>query len=86
MKIKDFTDKLELNKKVLKKDSSNIKAKKTIEELTKYLKALGAKIKVSTEAPKASKVKESFDFNSPEDEGDMYGDDMKGYMDKDTDF
>ena len=21
-----------------------------------------------------------------EDEGDMYGDDMKGYMDKDTDF
>jgi hypothetical protein len=29
---------------------------------------------------------ESFDFNSPEDEGDMYGDDMKGYMDKDTDF
>ena len=64
MKIKDFTDKLELNKKVLKKDSSNIKAKKTIEELTKYLKALGAKIKVSPEAPKASKVKESFDFNS----------------------
>lgn len=30
--------------------------------------------------------KEPFDFNSPEDEGDMYGDDMKGYMDKDTDF
>ncbi len=29
---------------------------------------------------------EPFDFNSPEDEGDMYGDDMKGYMDKDTDF
>ena len=64
MKIKDFTDKLELNKKVLKKDSSNIKAKKAIEELTKYLKALGAKPKVSTEVPKASKVKESFNFNS----------------------
>jgi hypothetical protein len=30
--------------------------------------------------------KEPFDFNSPEDEGDMYGDDMSGYMDKDTDF
>lgn len=30
--------------------------------------------------------KEPFDFNSPEDEDDMYGDDMKGYMDKDTDF
>lgn len=30
--------------------------------------------------------KEPFDFNSPEDEGDMYGDDIKGYMDKDTDF
>ena len=30
--------------------------------------------------------KEPFDFNSPEDEGDMYGDDMKGYMDKDSDF
>ena len=29
---------------------------------------------------------EPFDYNSPEDEGDMYGDDMKGYMDKDTDF
>jgi hypothetical protein len=64
MKIKDFTDKLELNKKVLKKDSSNIKAKKAIEELTKYLKALGAKIKVSPEVPKTSKVKESFNFNS----------------------
>ena len=30
--------------------------------------------------------KQPFDFSSPEDEGDMYGDDMKGYMDKDTDF
>lgn len=30
--------------------------------------------------------KEPFDYNSPEDEGDMYGDDMKGYMDKDSDF
>lgn len=30
--------------------------------------------------------KEPFDYSSPEDEGDMYGDDMKGYMDKDTDF
>ncbi len=29
---------------------------------------------------------EPFDYSSPEDEGDMYGDDMKGYMDKDTDF
>ena len=29
---------------------------------------------------------EPFDYNSLEDEGDMYGDDMKGYMDKDTDF
>ena len=30
--------------------------------------------------------KEPFDFNPPEDEGDMYGDDMKGYHDKDSDF
>ncbi len=30
--------------------------------------------------------KEPFDYSSPEDEGDMYGDDMKGYMDKDSDF
>jgi hypothetical protein len=30
--------------------------------------------------------KEPFDFNSLEDKGDMYGNDMKGYMDKDTDF
>jgi len=30
--------------------------------------------------------KEPFDYSSPEDKGDMYGDDMKGYMDKDTDF
>jgi hypothetical protein len=29
---------------------------------------------------------EPFDYRSPEDEGDMYGDDMSGYMDKDTDF
>ena len=29
---------------------------------------------------------EPFDFNSPEDKDDMYGNDMKGYMDKDTDF
>jgi len=29
---------------------------------------------------------EPFDYSSQEDEGDMYGDDMKGYMDKDTDF
>ena len=29
---------------------------------------------------------EPFDFSSLEDEDDMYGDDMKGYMDKDTDF
>jgi hypothetical protein len=29
---------------------------------------------------------EPFDYSSPEDEGDMYGDDMKGYKDKDTDF
>ena len=29
---------------------------------------------------------EPFDYSSPEDEGDMYGDDMKGYMDKDSDF
>jgi hypothetical protein len=29
---------------------------------------------------------EPFDYSSPEDEGDMYGDDMSGYMDKDTDF
>ena len=29
---------------------------------------------------------EPFDYNSPEDEGDMYGDDMTGYMDKDSDF
>ena len=29
---------------------------------------------------------EPFDYSSPEDEGDMYGDDMTGYMDKDTDF
>jgi hypothetical protein len=27
-----------------------------------------------------------FDYSSPEDKGDMYGDDMSGYMDKDTDF
>ena len=27
-----------------------------------------------------------FDFSSPEDKDDMYGNDMKGYMDKDTDF
>jgi transcription initiation factor TFIIIB Brf1 subunit/transcription initiation factor TFIIB len=30
--------------------------------------------------------KEPFDFNSPEDKDDMYGNDMSGYMDKDTDF
>jgi hypothetical protein len=30
--------------------------------------------------------KEPFNFNSLEDKGDMYGNDMKGYMDKDTDF
>ena len=30
--------------------------------------------------------KEPFDFNSLEDKDDMYGNDMKGYMDKDTDF
>lgn len=30
--------------------------------------------------------KEPFDFNSPEKEGDMYGDDMKGYFDKDSEF
>jgi transcription initiation factor TFIIIB Brf1 subunit/transcription initiation factor TFIIB len=30
--------------------------------------------------------KEPFDFSSPEDKDDMYGNDMKGYMDKDTDF
>lgn len=30
--------------------------------------------------------KEPFDYNSPDDEGDMYGDDLHGYMDKDTDF
>jgi hypothetical protein len=29
---------------------------------------------------------EPFDYSSPEDKGDMYGDDMSGYMDKDTDF
>jgi hypothetical protein len=29
---------------------------------------------------------EPFDYSSPEDEGDMYGDDMSGYMDKDSDF
>ena len=29
---------------------------------------------------------EPFDYSSPEDEGYMYGDDMSGYMDKDTDF
>ena len=29
---------------------------------------------------------EPFDYSSPEDEDDMYGDDMKGYKDKDTDF
>ena len=29
---------------------------------------------------------EPFDYSSPEVEGDMYGDDMKGYKDKDTDF
>jgi hypothetical protein len=29
---------------------------------------------------------EPFDYSSLEDEGDMYGDDMSGYMDKDTDF
>jgi hypothetical protein len=29
---------------------------------------------------------EPFDFSSPEDKDDMYGNDMKGYMDKDTDF
>ena len=29
---------------------------------------------------------EPFDYSSPEDEVDMYGDDMSGYMDKDTDF
>ena len=29
---------------------------------------------------------EPFDYSSPEGEGDMYGDDMTGYMDKDTDF
>ena len=68
MKIKDFLDKLELNKKILKKDSSNIKAKKAVEELTKYLKTLGAKPKTSSETTKTTeksgKVKESFDFNS----------------------
>jgi hypothetical protein len=30
--------------------------------------------------------KEPFDFSSPEDEGEMYGDDMKGYFDKDSEF
>jgi len=29
---------------------------------------------------------EPFDYSSPEDEGDMYGDDMSGYMDEDTNF
>lgn len=68
MKIKDFSAKLEINKKVLKKDSSNTKAKKSIEELTKYLKALGAKSNTPSEVPKSKeksgKVKESFNFNS----------------------
>lgn len=30
--------------------------------------------------------KEPFDYSSPVDKGDMYGDDMNGYMDEDTDF
>ena len=30
--------------------------------------------------------KEPFDYSSPEDEGDMYGDDREGYMDRDSDF
>ena len=29
---------------------------------------------------------EPFDYRSPEDEGDMYGDDLEGYMDNDPDF
>ena len=29
---------------------------------------------------------EPFDYNSPEDKDHMYGDDMKGYHDKDSDF
>ena len=29
---------------------------------------------------------EPFDYSSPEDEGDMYGDDLEGYMDNDSDF
>ena len=29
---------------------------------------------------------EPFDYSSPEDEGDMYGDDLEGYMDTDSDF
>lgn len=63
MKIKDFSDKLELCKKVLKKDSSNDVAKKKKLELETYLKKLGVKI-ASTEVKKPSKVKESFNFNS----------------------
>ena len=30
--------------------------------------------------------KEPFDYDSPEDDEDMYGDDKKGYFDKDSDF
>lgn len=64
MKIKEFSNRLAYNRDLLKKNPNNEKAKTAVTELTKYLKALGAEPKVSTEVPKASKVKESFNFNS----------------------
>jgi len=65
MKIKEFSNRLAYNRdKLLKKNPNNEDAKTAVTELTKYLKSLGAEPKVSPEPPKASKVKESFNFNS----------------------
>ena len=65
MKIKEFSSRLSYNRdNLLKKNPNNQRAKKAVTELTKYLKSLGAEPKVSPEPPKASKVKESFNFNS----------------------
>ena len=69
----------DLDELVAENMTMNVEQKKRYEEIKNQIMNINGDDDMGPES-------EPFDYESPEDEGDMYGDDMKGYMDKDSDF
>ena len=69
----------DLDELVAENMTMNVEQKKRYEEIKNQIMNINGDDDMGPES-------EPYDDESPEYEGDMYGDDMKGYMDTDSDF